>query len=374
MIFRFSSKSSPDYFFLEILLVLIIFGLVMLTSASSDIGRLRFGDSYYYIKHQLLYGLLLGIIGFLIGLFIDFRFLEKLAPLFLILSIISLILVFTPLGFKSGGSERWLSLGPLSFQPGELLKLTFLIYLSSWLSRNLKRSKSFTQGFLPFLFLAAIVSLLLFLQPATTTAIIILAASLIMYFTAGAKIKFLVALVLVTLLGVAVLITVTPYRFQRITSWLTSFKGQNADILGKGYHLNQALIAIGSGRIFGVGYGQSTTKINYLPGSIDDSIFAVIAEELGFVGSAGLVFLFLLFIWRGINIAAAAPDNFSRYLVTSFISLIGLQAFINIGAISGLIPLTGIPLPFISYGGTALAVFLTMSGIILNISRWRLKK
>ena len=127
MIFRFSSKSSPDYFFLEILLVLIIFGLVMLTSASSDIGRLRFGDSYYYIKHQLLYGLLLGIIGFLIGLFIDFRFLEKLAPLFLILSIISLILVFTPLGFKSGGSERWLSLGPLSFQPGELLKLTLKV-------------------------------------------------------------------------------------------------------------------------------------------------------------------------------------------------------------------------------------------------------
>jgi len=371
MIFRFSAKNSADLFFLSLVIILVIFGLVMLASASSDISRLRFGDSFYYLRHQILYGLLFGILGFVFGFFIDLHFLEKLAPFLLILGLIFLILVFTPLGFKSGGSERWLNISSFSFQPAEFLKLAFLTYLSAWLSQKQWRSKNWSQGFLPFLFLTATFSVLLFLQPATTTAIIILVSSLITYFTAGAKIKFMAVFVLTFFLIVSLFVALTPYRLKRISSWLTNVKDQNTDIFGSGYHLNQALIAIGSGRLFGVGYGQSTTKINYLPEAIGDSIFAVIAEELGFVGSVGLILLFLLFIWRGMFIAQRAPDYFSRYLTIAFVSLIGFQAFVNISANIGLIPLTGVPLPFISYGGTSLAVFLTMSGIILNISKWQ---
>lgn len=360
-------KNPPDYVFIIIVGILVVFGLVMLSSASSDLAKVRFGDSYFYLKHQIFYGLSMGILGFLATSFIYYHRLRKLATILLFLNIIAMILVFTPLGLNAKGATRWLDLGGFSFQPGETIKLTFLIYMASWLSKSKYRSKSFSEGLLPFMFLLGIVMVLLLAQPSTTTAVILFAASLLMYFTAGAKFRFIVAIALLVALGLSVLIYTTPYRMERILT----FFNPSIDELGSSYQINQALTAIGSGGIFGVGYGKSTTKINYLPEPIGDSIFAVIGEELGLFGSGFLIMLFLAFTWRGLSIARNARDNFGRLLTISFVSLISIQASINMGAISGLIPLTGVPLPFISYGGTALAVFLIMSGIIVNISRYR---
>jgi cell division protein FtsW len=361
-------SGSPDYLFIAVVLVLTIFGLVMLTSASSDLAKREFGDASYYLIHQVLYGLLPGIVGFLLAAFLYYRNLEKAATVLFIAAIILLVLVFVPgVGVTKGGSSRWIDIGPLTFQPSEFLKFAFFVYLATWIARNQSRGRSLTEGFIPFLFLVGGSMLLLLFQPATTVAVLIFAASLLMYFTGGARFSFLVAAVLIGCLSVALVIRATPYRWQRITSFLH----QTEDVIDAGYQVDWAKQAIGAGTLWGVGYGKSTTKLSYLPEPIGDSIFAVIAEELGFVGSMIVILAFFVFILRGLRIARGAPDAFGRLIATGFTSLIGLQAFTNIGAISGLIPLTGVPLPFISYGGTALAVFLTMSGVIVNISRYR---
>lgn len=367
MRFLQKTNSSPDYAFIGAFVLLVIFGLVMLMSASSDVAKTRFGDSYYYLKHQILYGLATGIVGFFIGAFVYYRRWERFATILLIVSLISAFLVFTPLGLSVKGSERWLSFGEFTFQPSEFLKLSFFIYLAAWISKNQIRSKSFLQGLFPFLILVGSVVVLLIFQPSTTTAALIFAASLITYFTAGARFRFLVVTVLLGALALSLVIYITPYRLERVLTFLNP----EADLLGSGYHINQALLAIGSGRITGVGFGESTTKLNYLPEPLGDSIFAVIAEELGFVGALGVVFIFLFLIMRGLSIAKNTSDTFGKLLVTGFICLIGLQAFVNIAAISGVVPLTGVPLPFISYGGTALTVFLTMCGIMVNVSKYR---
>ncbi|MCP6719785.1 MAG: putative lipid II flippase FtsW [Patescibacteria group bacterium] len=359
--------SSPDYVFIGLVVILVIFGLVMLTSASSDLAQTRFNNSYHYLNHQILYGLSAGISGFILGTFVFYRRLEKWSMFLLALTILMLILVLSPLGLTVKGAARWLTFGGSTIQPAEILKLTFLIYLSAWLSKSQKRGKSLVEGFFPFLILVGVVTLLIIFQPSTTTAVIIFAAALITYFTAGAHFRFVIAAILLAGLALSVIIYITPYRLERVIS----FFNPEVDRLEAGYHIDQSLTAIGSGGLLGVGYGNSTAKLRYLPEQIGDSIFAVIAEEFGFVGAALLITIFLFLVWRGLRIARSAPDNFGRLIVTGFSSLIGVQAFINIAAVSGLIPLTGVPLPFISFGGTSLAVFLTMSGIIVNVSKYR---
>lgn len=356
----------PDYVILFCLGVLAVFGLIMLASASSNLGQLRFGDSYYYLKHQIFYGLIPGLIGFWLGYRIYYRFYSKIALILILISILSLFLIFTPLGFSSGGSARWLSIGPITFQPSELVKLTFILYLAAWLGNESGRAKSFKQGFLPFLAISGIISALLLKQPATSTVVILMATALIIYFASGARLSHIAGLILLTILALATVIYVTPYRLNRILNFLNP----ESNPQGGGYHINQSLIAIGSGGLFGVGYGQSTTKINYLPEPIGDSIFAVVAEELGFVGASVLILVFLVLIARIFILARKIPDRFAKLILIGFASLIALQSFVNIAAISGLIPLTGTPLPFISYGGTALAVFMTIGGIIANISKY----
>lgn len=367
MFWKFTRDSTPDYVFVAFLALLIVFGLVMLSSASSDLSQTKFGNSYYYLMHQIFYGLMPGLVGFFVALFFDYQIWKKLGLPLLVLGIVFLILVFTPLGFKAYGADRWLSIGGFGFQPGEFVKVAFLIYMAAWISKSQARGKSFTGGLVPFLILLGSVLVPLILQPATTTAVLILIATITMYFTGGAKIRFIAFMVLAGALALSLLILFTPYRMQRVLSFLDPA----SDPLGSTYQINQSLIAIGSGGLTGVGYGRSTTKLHYLPEPIGDSIFAVIGEELGFVGSLVMIFFFLVFIWRGLTIARAAPDIFGRLLGTGFMTLIGLQVFVHIGANSGLIPLTGVPLPFVSYGGTALAVFLTMSGLIANISMKR---
>ena len=360
--------SPPDYLFTGVLLFLLIFGFVMLSSASSDLAQVRFGDSYYYIKRQLMNGLGIGLFAFLFASSFYYRRWEKLALPILVVSVLFLLLVFTPLGLSAKGATRWLTIGGFSFQPSELLKFSFLLYVSFWASKHEKRLTGFTEGFLPLLILIGAVGLLLIKQPSTTTFVLIFFATFITYFVAGARLRFLFLLLFVGAVGVSTIIYFTPYRLKRV---LTFFHPEASDSLGEGYHINQAMTAIGSGGIFGVGYGKSTTKLKYLPEPLGDSIFAVIAEELGFVGSATLLSLFLFLVLRGLLIARKVSHQFAKLFCVSFSSLLGLQVFVHIGAISGVLPLTGVPLPFVSYGGTSLAMFLLMSGVIINISRYR---
>lgn len=357
---------KPDYVIILSLAFLVLFGLVVLNSASSNLGQTKFGDSFYYLKHQIYYGLSFGLAGFFLAYKIYYRHFQKFALILLLASIVFLALVFTPLGFKAGGAERWIRVGPITFQPAEFAKFAVILYLAAWLAGQGQRGKDFLSGFVPFLILMALVAGLLFKQPATTTVVLILASAMIVYFVSGAQLTYLIGTSAAALAVIAVLVYLTPYRLQRVTSFLNP----DADTSAGGYHLNQALIAIGSGGITGVGYGQSTSKISFLPEPIGDSIFAVLAEEFGFVGSVSVVALFGVLVLKTFLLAKKTKDKFGKYLLVGFGSLIGLQVFVNIGAISGLLPLTGVPLPFISYGGTALAVFMTMGGIIANISRY----
>ena len=366
--FRSKAGHHPDYTFVFCVFILTIFGLIMLSSASSDLGKIKFNDTYYYLKHQILYGLSIGIVGFLITFNLYYRRLEKAAIPLLIISILALVLVFTPLGYSFKGASRWLNLGPFSIQPAEILKFTFIIYLAAWLSsRKMNRQASFLEGFLPFLLISGAITYLVIIQPATTTVVIIMASGLIAYFVSGARLSYIGGMALLGFLALALIIYLTPYRFERITSFLHP-ESANSEMAG--YHINQAKIAIGSGGLFGVGFGKSTTKYQYLPEPIGDSIFAVIAEELGFIGALILIAVFVALIVKGFIISKNSRDRFAKFAAVGLTSIIAIQVFVHLGAISGLIPLTGVPLPFISYGGTSLAVFLTIAGVIGNISKY----
>lgn len=355
----------PDYFLIAVVFLLVLGGLMILSSASSDLGKIRFNDSYFYLKHQLLYGLLPGLVGFLVACFVPYTTYRRFAFPLILLSIACLILVFTPLGLHVRNASRWVSLGPLSFQPAEILKLTFIMYVAAWLSsRTSVRSRTLA-GFLPFAAMLGVIAILLVLQPATSTVVILMATALIIYFLSGAKIKYILGIIGVGLIGLALLIFITPYRMARVMTYLN--RGQ--DTQGAGYHINQAQIAIGSGRLSGVGFGQSTTKVSYLPAPIDDSIFAVAAEELGFLGAGTIIILFAALVFRMYLLAGRVRDQFGRYLLVGYGTVIAFQSLVNMAAISGLLPLTGVPLPFVSYGGTALAIFLTIMGISVNVSK-----
>jgi len=357
----------PDYFFLALIFIITVFGLVMLTSASSELGKIKFNDSYYYLKHQIYNGFIIGIIGFIIASKINYQRYKKLALILLIASLGILALVFTNLGVTSGGATRWLDLGPIRFQPAELLKISFILYLGSWLgNQRINRARSFSEGFLPLLIIYGATAALIFFQRSTSMAVIILGAGTIVYFLSGAKLKYLFYLFIIGAVVLSALIYLTPYRLQRVVSFLNS----GNDPLRSDYHLNEAKTAIGSGGIFGVGYGESRTKAAFLPAPIDDSIFAVTAEELGFIGGGALVALFGTLVIKMLLMARKIRDQFGQLLLIGFASVIGIQSLIHVGAISGVLPLTGVPLPFISYGGTALAVFLIMSGISLNVSKY----
>ncbi len=366
---------NPDYIFISCIALLVIFGLFMLSSASSDLGKIKFNDTYYYLKHQLLYGLSTGMVGFLFASLIHYRFWQKLAIPLLLIGLLLLVLVFTPLGFSHAGANRWLNLGALSVQPAEILKFSFIIYLAAWLSPSLKKSShrqtNILSGYLPFLIISGLVAFLILIQPSTTTVVVLMASGLLVYFASGARLSFVLGTIFLGLMALILIVSVSPYRLERVETYMKTFFGSEAvDSQAQGYHINQALIAIGSGGLWGVGFGQSTTKFKYLPEPISDSMFAVIAEELGFVGAVFLSGIFVLLFIRGIIIAKNSRDQFAKLATVGFISIITIQTFIHIAAISGILPLTGVPLPFISYGGTALAVFLTMSGVIVNISKY----
>ncbi|PIX62008.1 putative lipid II flippase FtsW [Candidatus Uhrbacteria bacterium CG_4_10_14_3_um_filter_41_21] len=360
------SKPS-DKSFLFFVLGMTIFGLAILASASSPLGYERFADSYYYLKHQLTLGVLPGIVAMLIFAKIPYQSYRKYATAMLAVSIGLLILVFVPgIGTDFGTfAHSWVQFGSYSFQPAEIAKLTFLIYLAAWLEQRSDDLKTWETGLLPFLAALGIISILMLLQPDLGTLSIIVAIAFIMYFVAGGNVTHLIGLGVMAFGAFIVSIKMSPYRFERFTTFLHP----ELDPRGIGYQINQALLAIGSGGFFGRGYGHSLQKFQYLPEVVGDSIFAVMSEELGFIFTAAFVILFLLMLLRGIKIAENSTDNFGKYLVIGIIAWFGVQAFVNIGAIVGLMPLTGVPLPFLSYGGTALTVSLAAAGIVMNVSR-----
>lgn len=358
---------APDYFLIAVLGLLILLGLLVLTSASSDLGRIKFGDSFYYLKNQLLKGLLPGLLGFLVAYFLPYQKYKKLVPLFLVANIALLIVVFTPLGLKTGGSSRWIEIGSISFQPAEFLKIFYIIYVAALVSGAKFAGKlNFKDNFLPFFVVTGLVAGLLIIQPATSTVVILVASASAIYFMGGVPWKYVLAIIGIGIVLLGALISLGGYRSARIQGYLNPDTGAQ----GINYHRNQALIAIGSGEFFGMGYGKSVAKMNYLPEVVGDSIFAVLAQELGFVGAGFVVMLFLILIVRLLLIAKNTRDKFGRYILIGFASIIAFQAFVNMGSISGILPLTGVPLPFLSYGGTALAVFITMGGIAVNISKY----
>lgn len=347
---------------------LIGFGLLMIYNASSVIAFRDFnGDKYHYIKDQLMWAFL-GLLSMGFFSFFNYKKLYTLSLPLLIVTMGLLIAVFIP-GLGAGsilGAHRWINLGVTTLQPAELVKLFLAIYLAAWFSHKEK-------GRLPaFMLLIGFVIFLIMMQPDLGTATIVLFEALVLYFLSGGELfYFIVGMPLVGLAGF-ILVKLEPYRAARLTTFLNIQKAleinaQNAD--ASLWHIRQILIALGSGGIFGVGLGNSLQKYAYLPENVTDSIFPIIAEEMGFVGSLVLICFCMLVIWRGFLIASKIKDEFGRLLAAGIISFLGIQMVINLGAMTALFPLTGVPLPFISYGGSALVVDMASIGILLNISR-----
>ena len=361
-------RNSVDYIFLTISFVVIFAGILAFFSAS--LGVLARNKSIFY--STILSQTVLGLIGGLIAMYffsrIETKFLRKYATIILIGSIFLTALVFAPhLGFSHGGARRWISIFGISFQPVEILKVAYVIYLSAWLSWAKKRVESPLYGILPMIIILAIIAGVLLLQPDTKSLILMAGTGISLLFLSGTPWKHLLMLFVITVSVFLILAFKVPYLTQRVAT----FMNPASDPSGSSYQLQQSLIAIGSGQITGRGYGQSIQKFSYLPEPQGDSIFAVIGEEMGFVGSVVIVLLYVLFAMRGFWIARRSPDAFSGLLASGLVILITLQSFMNIASITGLFPLTGVPLVFMSQGGTSLLISLAIVGIILGISRER---
>lgn len=338
---------------------LTLFGLLMIYDASSVLAFNLFGDSYHFIKDQIIW-VILGFAALFVASRVDYHKLFNLSLPLLIIALILLILVFVPgIGVGAKGAHRWIDLQFVGFQPAEFVKLALALYLSAWFSTKEKGR------FLAFSILVGAVLLLVMLEPDMGTTAIILFEAIVIYFLSGGKIThFLIAAPIIALMGF-ILIKIAPYRAARLTSFLNVDKSlENAS-----YHIKQVLIALGSGGVFGLGIGNSLQKFAYLPENVTDSIFPIIAEEYGFIGASLLILAFFIIVWRGFFIAAHARDTFGKLLAAGITSFIGMQTILNLGSMTALLPLTGVPLPFISYGGSALLVDMTAIGILLNISK-----
>lgn len=354
----FLSAWLIDYTLLILVLVFSLFGLLMVYDASQFEAFKGFGDKYYFIKQQVIW-FVLGILSLVFFSFFDYHFLKKIAVPLFFLSIILLVLVFVPgLGVSAGGAHRWLKIAFLTIQPAEVIKLSGIIFFAALFERKIN-SFSFVA------FLSIIVTIIGVFQKDLGTAIIFSIIAFAMYFLAGAPLKYLISCLAFGLIGFIGFISTSGYRRQRVLAFLDPF----TDPQGFSYHISQVLIALGSGGIFGLGVGQSRQKFAYIPEVTTDSIFSIIGEEFGFLGGFILIMLLAFFIQRGFRIASKADDKFGWFLASGITVWIAAQAILNLAAMVSLVPLTGVPLPFISYGGSALLANLTAVGILLNISR-----
>ncbi|MBU4257366.1 putative lipid II flippase FtsW [Patescibacteria group bacterium] len=360
-----ASQHEPDWSLIITTAVIVVFGLVMLSSASLVVAYKEYNDSYYFFKHQLL-GLFAGIIAFLFFARVDYHKWKKYAFGFLIFSIVMLLLVFIPgLSAEYGKSRSWINIFGFSLQPSEFVKLSFLLYLAAWLESRHKKLEDISRGIGHFVVILGIICLLMLLQPDIGTLSIIVLTSLVVYFVGGGNIKHILAIILLSIAAVSIMAHFMPYQANRIKCFIDPSYSKDEFC----YQINQSLIAVGSGGIFGRGLGASRQKYSYLPEVYNDSIFAVIGEETGLIMSAGLVLLFMFLFYRGYLISKRAPDGFGANLAIGIVSWIVIQVIINIGGMIKLMPMTGVPLPLISYGGSALLAALSALGILVNISK-----
>jgi len=343
--------------FLPIILSLI--GLFFVFEASSVKSFSEFNDSFHYFKLQFIW-IVFGILTLVFFSFFDYHKLYYFAFVLMTATICLLFLVLIPnVGQKVGGARRWIDLGFINFQPTELAKFSTIIYLSSWfINRERKR-------FFSFLLLLGLLMFLIILQPDMGTALIIYSLSVIIYFLAGIELHYLLGFLPLSILGFFSLIRISPYRFHR----LLAFFNPNLDPLGITYHLNQIMISLTNGGLFGQGLGASRQKYLFLPEAHTDSIFAIIGEEFGFIGGIILIGLYLIMIYKIYQVIQASPDRFAKLLTGGIFTFFNLQVLINLGGIVNLIPLTGVPLPFISYGGSNLLISFSLIGILINIAK-----
>lgn len=355
-----------DKLFLFSVIILTVFGFFIFISASLGLLARDAANFRQIVFNQTVFGLIMGTIALILLSRIDYHFWGKYSFYFFLLSIILTLLVFLPgFGYWHGGAKRWLSLGSFSFQPAELLKLGFVFYFAAWLSGVKKNISKFHLGILPFLIMISIIGVILFKQPDMGTFVIIFAAGFGMFIAANARWRDVLIIIIIGILAFMLIAYNKPYIKDRIATFIDPSR----DSLGSSYQLKQSLIAIGSGGVFGRGLGQSIQKFGFLPEPAGDSVFAVVAEEFGLVGSIFLVSLFLFFAFRGLVIAKQSPDLFGGLLTVGIVILVVSQSFFNMASMLGIVPLSGLPLLFVSHGGTALFLTLASSGIVLNVSR-----
>ncbi|MFA4890328.1 MAG: putative peptidoglycan glycosyltransferase FtsW [Candidatus Paceibacterota bacterium] len=360
-------KKGKDKIFIITVLIMVLAGFFILFSASMGLLTREKADFSSIVLKQFVFGVG-GFVALLAASRINYKNWQKFALLLFLFSFFLSLLVFEPhVGFGYGGAKRWINIGPFTFQPSELLKLGFIAYLASWISARKKDIKSFKFGLLPFLVIVAFVGFILIAEPDIGTLGVIVITSALMFFIGGGKFTQIAVMILLGLALLYALVLIKPHAMDRVQTFLNP---SSADVQGSGYQVKQALIAVGSGGIYGRGFGMSIQKFSYLPEPIGDSIFAVFAEEFGFIGCVGLIALFLFFLYRGFLIILRASDPFAKLLGAGILMSMVIQSFINIGSMVGIIPLTGVPLIFVSQGGSALVIALIEIGIIINISKY----
>jgi cell division protein FtsW len=356
---------KPDKLLLFFIISLVAIGLFVLASASIVKSQGDFQENYHYLKQQIMFGVLVGALFFFIGFKIKYIFWRRIVIVLFLISLIGLSLLFLPsFGIERGGATRWINIGGQSFQPSEFVKIFFIMYIAAWLSGRSKNINSISKTVIPFIVLNGAIGVLFLLQPDMGSLLIIYVCSGLLFVLSGLNLRIITALLIIAIILVSILAISSDYRKDRILSFLNP----DSNPLDESYQSRQALIGLGAGGVFGRGYGQGIQKTGYLPESIGDSIFVILVEELGMVGGISLIIIFLAIGFRGFNVAKMAPDEFSRLLSAGITLLIVCQALINIMAISGLVPLTGLTLPLVSHGSSSYIASLFGLGVLMNIS------
>ena len=361
-------RHGPDWVLLTIVIMLVVIGLIAVYSSSYAIGYASYGDSDFFIKRQALWALV-GSGGLLVASTIDYRWLRRVSPLLMLVALAGLAAALIPgLGTAAsdGGPSRWITIGPLSGQPSELAKLAVIVYLAAWLAAKGPTVRDLVLGVVPFVGMVGLVTALVLLEPDLGTALLIAAITGTLFFVSGARLTHLLALAATAITFTALFVVVGGYGMTRILS----FTSAESDPGGYGFQTLQMLVALGSGGWTGLGLGVSRQKFFFVPAAHTDGVISIIGEELGFIGVTVVLLLFALLLWRGLRIMQRAADPFGSLLAAGVVVWIALQVLINVGGVTRSIPLTGIPLPFLSYGGSSLAVTLTAIGVLLSVSRY----
>jgi cell division protein FtsW len=355
----------PDMWLLGVVVLLLSIGVVMVYSASAIVAAERFQDPALFLRKQLFWALL-GSLLLLAALRADYRRLEGWGwPLLTAAAVLLVLVLLPPLAQPINGTRRWLRFGPASFQPAELAKLALVVFLAAWLTRHREELGDFRRGVLPPLAAAGTLALLVLAQPDLGNCVTLIVVTFALLYLAGCPGRHLAAVAAAGLPLVALATWLAPYRLRRITTFLDPW----SDPRGSGFQIIQSWLALGSGGLTGRGVGESRQKLFYLPEAHTDFIFAVIGEELGFVGAAAIVALFAVLVWRGLRVGLRAPDPFGAYLALGLTVLLATETLVNLGVVTGVLPTKGLPLPFISFGGSALLSTMLAAGMLLNISQ-----